>query len=147
MKNVIILGASGNIAKHVINMLVKKDDINLTLFLRNKNRLRNKDTSRCRIVESDVLDYDQLREAMTGQDVVYANLSGDLEAMAKTIVRAMDEMGVKKTDLHQLHRHLRRSSQARLKAVPKSCGRDRSIEPRIHHFEADLVHQSGGGGL
>lgn len=36
MKNVIILGASGNIAKHVIDMLVKKDDINLTLFLRNK---------------------------------------------------------------------------------------------------------------
>jgi len=40
MKNVIILGASGNIAKHVIDILVKKDDINLTLFLRNKSRLR-----------------------------------------------------------------------------------------------------------
>jgi saccharopine dehydrogenase-like NADP-dependent oxidoreductase len=35
MKIVIILGASGNIAKHVIDILVKKDDINLTLFLRN----------------------------------------------------------------------------------------------------------------
>ena len=45
MKNVIILGASGNIAKHVIDILVKKDDINLTLLLRNKSRLRNKDVS------------------------------------------------------------------------------------------------------
>ena len=27
MKNIIILGASGNIAKHVIDILVKKDDI------------------------------------------------------------------------------------------------------------------------
>jgi uncharacterized protein YbjT (DUF2867 family) len=96
MKNVIILGASGNIAKHVIDILVKKDEINLTLFLRDRSRLRNKDVSKCRIIEGDVLDYDQLKEAIAGQDIVYANLSGDLEAMAKNIVKAMDETGVKK---------------------------------------------------
>jgi len=96
MKNVIILGASGNIAKHVIDILVKKDGINLTLFLRNKNRLRNNDASKCRIVEGDVLDNNQLKEAIEGQDMVYANLSGDLEAMAKNIVKAMKETGVKK---------------------------------------------------
>jgi uncharacterized protein YbjT (DUF2867 family) len=96
MKNVIILGAGGNIAKHVIDILVKKDDINLTLFLRDKSRLRNKDVSKCRIVEGDVLDFNRLKEAIAGQDIVYANLSGDLEVMAKNIVRAMDETGVKK---------------------------------------------------
>jgi uncharacterized protein YbjT (DUF2867 family) len=95
MKNVIILGASGNIAKHVIGILVKKDDINLTLFLRDARRLRNKDVSKCRIVEGDVLDFNQLKEAIAGQDIVYANLSGDLEAMAKNIVKAMNETGVK----------------------------------------------------
>jgi putative NADH-flavin reductase len=91
-----ILGASGNIAKHVINILVQKDDINLTLFLRHKSRLGNKHVSKCRIVEGDVLDYDQLKEAIAEQDVVYANLAGELEAMAKQIVRAMDEARVKK---------------------------------------------------
>jgi uncharacterized protein YbjT (DUF2867 family) len=96
MKNVIILGAGGNIAKHVIDILVKKDEINLTLFLRDKSRLRNKDVSKCRIIEGDVLDYDQLKEAIAEQDIVYANLSGDLEAMAKNIVKAMDETEVKK---------------------------------------------------
>jgi saccharopine dehydrogenase-like NADP-dependent oxidoreductase len=70
MKNVIILGASGNIAKHVIDILVKKDDINLTLLLRNKSRLRNKDVSKCRIIEGNVLNLNQLKEAITGQDVV-----------------------------------------------------------------------------
>ena len=95
MKNVIILGASGNIAKHVIDILVKKDEINLTLFLRNKSRLRNHNLSKCRIVEGNVLDFHQLKEAITGQDIVYANLAGDLEAMAKNIVKAMDEKGVK----------------------------------------------------
>ncbi|MDQ1612844.1 MAG: hypothetical protein QOG00_2775 [Pyrinomonadaceae bacterium] len=96
VKNVIILGAGGQIARHVIDILVQKDDINLTRFLRDKSRLGNKDVSKSRIVEGDVLDYDQLKEAIAGQDVVYANLAGDLEAMAKNIVRAMDETGVKK---------------------------------------------------
>ena len=96
MKNIIILGASGNIAGKVIDILVKENDLNLTLFLRNKSRLRNTDVSRCRILEGNVLDLDQLKAAMIGQDIVYANLAGDLEAMAKNIVKAMDEIGVRK---------------------------------------------------
>ena len=96
MKNVIILGASGNIARHVIAILAKKNEINLTLFLRNKNRLRNNDASKCRMIEGDVLNFNQLKEAINGQDIVYANLSGDLEAMATNIVKAMNEAGVKK---------------------------------------------------
>jgi uncharacterized protein YbjT (DUF2867 family) len=96
MKKVIILGASGNIASHVIDILVKKDDISLTLFLRNKSRLRNNDISKCHIVEGNVLDFNQLKLAITGQHIVYVNLAGDLEAMAKTIVKAMDEEGVKR---------------------------------------------------
>jgi nucleoside-diphosphate-sugar epimerase len=96
MKNVIIPGASGNIAKHVIDILVKKDDIKLTLFLRNRNKLKNNDLSKCRIVEGNVLEFDQIKEAIKGQDIVYANLSGNLEAMAKNIVKAMEETGVKK---------------------------------------------------
>ena len=96
MNNVLILGASGNIAKHVIDILLKKDDINLTLFLRNARRLRNNDISICRIVEGDVLNYVQLKDAVAGQDIVYGNLSGDLETMAKNIVKAMEEKEVKR---------------------------------------------------
>ena len=96
MKNVIVLGASGNIAKHVIDILVKKDDINLTLFLRNKSRLRNYDISKCRVVEGNVLDLKQLKDAVAGQDIIYANLAGDLETMAKNIVKSLHETGVKK---------------------------------------------------
>jgi uncharacterized protein YbjT (DUF2867 family) len=96
MKNVIILGASGNIAKHVIDIFVKKDDINLTLFLRNKNRLHNKYSSKVHLIEGDVLNYIQLKDAIKGQDIVYVNLAGNLEAMAKNIVKAMEETGVKR---------------------------------------------------
>ncbi len=96
MENVIILGASGGLAKHVIDILIKRDDIHLTLFLRNKNRLRNKDISKFNIIEGDVLNYNQLKDAIKGQDIVYVNLAGDLEVMAKNIVKAMEETGVKR---------------------------------------------------
>lgn len=96
MKNVIIIGASGSIAGHVIALLIKKENFSLTLFLRNKNRLKNKDVSRCKIVERDALDYRSLKEAIQGQDIVYVNLAGDLETMAKNIAKAMEETGVKR---------------------------------------------------
>lgn len=96
MKHVIILGASGSIAGHVIDLLADKEDMNLTLFVRNARRLGNRNVANSRVIEGDVLDYEQLREAIAGQDIVYANLSGDLESMAKNIVMAMDETGVNK---------------------------------------------------
>jgi len=95
-KKVIILGASGNIAKHVIDILVKERHIQLTLFLRSIKRLKNKEVSSARIIEGDVLNFSQLKDAITGQDIVYANLAGELETMAKNIVKAMAETGVKK---------------------------------------------------
>ena len=94
MKKVIILGASGNIARHVIDILVQKEEIQLTLFLRNKNRLRNKNISGCRIIEGDVLNMDLLHEAFEGQDIVYVNLAGDLETMAINIVQAMNDQRI-----------------------------------------------------
>lgn len=97
MKNVLILGASGTIARHVIDLLIDKKDINLTLFLRVPRRLRKSNIiPNSRIIEGDVLNYHQLKEALNDQDIVYANLSGDLEKMAKNIVKAMEETGVKK---------------------------------------------------
>jgi len=96
MKNVIRIGASGNIAKLVTDILVKKNNINLTLFLRKKSNLRNKEISKCRIIEGNVIDYDKLKEAISGQEVVYANLAGDLEVMTKNIVKAMQQTGVKR---------------------------------------------------
>jgi uncharacterized protein YbjT (DUF2867 family) len=96
MKKVIILGASGNIAGQVIDILANKDDIELTLFLRDARRLRNKAVSRCKIIEGNVLNEQQLKNAIAGQDIVYANLSGDLGPMAENIVEAMEETGVRK---------------------------------------------------
>ena len=96
MKNLLILGASGNIAGKVIDLLSSEKDIHLTLFLRNAARLGNHAIGKSRIFEGNVLNVNDLENAMTGIDIVYANLSGDLENMAKNIVKAMKNKGVKR---------------------------------------------------
>ncbi|RPI23365.1 MAG: NAD-dependent epimerase/dehydratase family protein [Acidobacteria bacterium] len=96
MMNVLILGANGQIARFATDLFLKSTDAQLTLYLRNSRRLKNSDPSRVRIVEGDVLDAQKLKESMAGQDVVYANLAGNLEEMARTIVKAMDETGVRR---------------------------------------------------
>lgn len=94
MKKVLVLGAGGTIARQVIALLAMEADVELTLFARSASRLRSPPAN-ARVVEGDVLNYDQLKAAVTGQDIVYANLSGDLGTMAQNIVRAMTESGVK----------------------------------------------------
>ena len=99
MTNVIIIGASGNIARRVTDMLLDREDVQLTLFVRNARRLEKKDPSRASVVEGNALQYDGLRDAIAGQDIVYINLAGDLEAMSRNIVRAMRETGVRRVIL------------------------------------------------
>ena len=94
MKNVLILGAGGQIARWVIEMLANSGDINLTLFLRHGKKLKAAAPKNARIVHGDVLDAKQLSHAVTGQDIVYANLSGDVDAQAANIVKAMKAAGV-----------------------------------------------------
>jgi uncharacterized protein YbjT (DUF2867 family) len=47
-----------------------------------------------RVVEGDVLDREQLDPAVRGQDIVYANLAGDLDAQAARLVESMTAAGV-----------------------------------------------------
>src|SRR5690349_11355521 len=96
MKNVIIIGASGNIARQVTAALLHQPDIQLTLFARDTHRLLTKHISTASVVEGDALDYNSVRDAIAGQDIVYINLAVDLEPMTKNIVRAMRETGVRR---------------------------------------------------
>ena len=54
------------------------------------------DNPRVTLIEGDVLDAEVLDHAVAGQDVVYANLAGDMERQARTIVTAMDKAGVRR---------------------------------------------------
>jgi len=95
MKKVLILGAGGNIARRVIDQLAGQTDVQLTLLARSARRL-GKTPPNARVIEGSVLDYPQLQAAVAGQDIVYANLAGELGPMARNIVRAMEDAGVQR---------------------------------------------------
>jgi len=94
MTKVLILGAGGRIAKHAINQLLEETDAKLTLFLRNASRIGKTDSAI--VIDGDVMDHLKLKEAMSGQDIVYANLAGEVDKMATVIVEVMKEAGVKR---------------------------------------------------
>lgn len=96
MKNVIIIGAGGGIAQIVTGMLLQQGDVNLTLFLRNANSISTNVANRCNVIQGDAHDRNALKTAVSGQDIVYINLAGDLEGMTNSIVSAMKEEGVNK---------------------------------------------------
>lgn len=97
MTHVLILGANGQIARVATDLFLRRTDANLTLYLRNAKRLKySGPADRVRVVEGDVFDRKTLEAAMAGQDVVYANLAGALEQQARTIVRAMEDTGLKR---------------------------------------------------
>lgn len=96
MKNVLILGANGSLARVTTQYLLNNSELHLRLYLRNAPRLKNPDTSRVDIVDGDVMDYQKLVAAMKGQDVVYANLNGNMKAAAENIANAMYASGLKR---------------------------------------------------
>lgn len=98
-KNVLILGANGQIARIATDMLLDETEVNITLFLRRSNRLNHfsEEEERVTIIDGDVLDLEKLNAAMAGQDIVYANLDGaDLEKQAINIITAMVDENVKR---------------------------------------------------
>ncbi|GAA3613570.1 NAD(P)H-binding protein [Secundilactobacillus similis] len=97
MKNILILGANGRVARIVRDKMQTKNDVHLTLFLRNASRIKVINNEREQVIEGDVNDSERLDSVMKGQDVVYANLVGDMERMATNIVSAMS-----KHHVHQL---------------------------------------------
>jgi len=96
MKKIIIIGAGGSLAQYVIEALKQPEHTTLTLFVRNKNRLSKNTAEGCTVIEGDAMMYGNVKEAVKGQDIVYVNLAGNLETMAKNIVKAMQETGVKR---------------------------------------------------
>lgn len=96
MKKVLIIGATGSLARYVIDAVNKFDDVELTLFARNKNSLINYAATGNNIIQGDAMNYNDVKNAIAGQDIVYINLAGNLEAMGKNIVKAMKEAAVKR---------------------------------------------------
>ncbi|TGQ52195.1 NAD-dependent epimerase/dehydratase family protein [Mesorhizobium sp. M1C.F.Ca.ET.193.01.1.1] len=96
MTRVLVLGANGKLARNTTRILLEKTDATLTLYLRRDSRIGKPAPQRVSIVEGDVLDQKTLTAAMRDQNVVYANLAGDMARQARAIIDAMHTAGVKR---------------------------------------------------
>lgn len=96
MRNVLILGAGGQVPKHVIERLSSNPSIRMSLYLRNAKRLAHLSSARIRVLAGDILETEKLDEAMEGQDVVYVNINGQEDVLAERIVNAMKKAKVKR---------------------------------------------------
>lgn len=96
MTKVLILGASGQIARWVVQMLGQHHAIEQTLLVRNPATLSGNEPVNAKVVIGDVMDKKLLSRIMEGQDVVYANLAGDVDAQTAHILAAMQAKGIKR---------------------------------------------------
>ncbi len=97
MKNVLILGASGQVARWVIQSLAMDTNIHQTLLLRDVRKLTGAEPANAQVVIGSVLDKKLLRQAVAGSDIVYANLTGeDVDRQAQGVIAAMKAEGVKR---------------------------------------------------
>lgn len=95
MKKVILIGANGGTAREIIPRLLEQRDVELTLFSRRTERLRDFKSKPVTIVEGDASNLDSLRQAIRGQDIVVSALGGmDLGDTTEGIVKMMEELGV-----------------------------------------------------
>jgi uncharacterized protein YbjT (DUF2867 family) len=96
MTKVLILGASGQIARWAVQMLGEHQDVKQTLLVRDPKKLTSQEPANATVVVGDVMDKKLLASIMEGQDVVYANLAGDVDAQTERILAAMQAKGVKR---------------------------------------------------
>lgn len=105
MKKVIIIGANGSLAQNVIKALQKTDDVKLTLFARSS--ITPKLSEGISIVKADVMDYENLKNAIAGQDIVYVNLAGNLfGSNGKKYCKGHAGKCCEKNNCHQLYWHI-----------------------------------------
>lgn len=95
MNRVLVVGAGGRIARWVIGMLADAEAVELTLLLRDPGTLTGRVPAGARVIQADVFDREALAKAVEGQDLVYANLTGDdIDLQAAAVVAAMKAAGV-----------------------------------------------------
>ncbi|MCI1975430.1 MAG: NAD(P)H-binding protein [Limosilactobacillus sp.] len=95
-KQVLVLGATGQIASHAIDALLKNGDDHLLLYTRHPQHLKEVDENRETVIKGDTLKMTELDAAVAKADTVYANLRNpEIKQQAENIVKAMDKHGVK----------------------------------------------------
>jgi len=101
---VLLTGANGYIGRRLKNLLKNQKDVELRVFIRNKNSFTEDKNKNIEIVEGDTFDKDALRRALQGVDTAYYLIHSlskenykDLDRLsAQNFIDAAEECGVKR---------------------------------------------------
>ncbi len=96
MKKVVIFGAAGHTGKYITRKMISESDIELSVFVRNPQKFGNLDMTGVNVIQGDAVNYDDVKKAMDGQDIMLCSLDGDILTMAKNIVTALKETSVRR---------------------------------------------------
>lgn len=96
MTKVLILGATGQIARWAVQKFSEYAEVEQTLLVRDAKKLQGDEPSNAKIVIGDVFDKNLLISVMKGQDVIYANLAGEVDKQTEYILEAMKKACVKR---------------------------------------------------
>jgi len=85
MKNIFISGSTGFIGRRVLKELLKYDGINISLLVRNKNKLEEHIREKCNVYEGDIVDKDVLSQAFKDVETALylVHMMGDSEEYAE----------------------------------------------------------------
>lgn len=95
-EKVVIFGADGHTGKYLTRKMQKTEGIELTAFVRDPSKFGDMDMTGVNVIRGDALNADDVRRAMNGQDILLCSLEGDVLTMAKNIVSALGDTGVKR---------------------------------------------------
>ena len=96
MKKVVLFGAAGHTGKYITRKMQQQADVQLTAFVRDPSKFGDMNLDGVTICQGDALNAADVKAAMMGQDAMLCSLEGDVLAMARNIVAALGETGVKR---------------------------------------------------
>ena len=94
MKTVLIIGANGKVSIEATKIFLENTTYNVDLFLRNAHRIPDYRSNRITVYEGDAKNEQDIVKALDKVDVVFASLSGSMDAEATAIVNAMAQKNV-----------------------------------------------------
>ena len=68
---VLLTGANGYIGRRLKNILKDQKDVELRIFVRNKNSLTKETIENFEVIEGDTFDKNSLKKALDGVDTAY----------------------------------------------------------------------------
>ncbi|MDK8116996.1 NAD(P)-binding oxidoreductase [Limosilactobacillus reuteri] len=96
MENILIIGASGHVGKALLQVLLDSSDNNKITAIARHASSQLQATTKLAVIDADATDSNQLQPIVENQDKIFIAVSGQVEKIGETVIRAARHANVKK---------------------------------------------------